>query len=155
MPSTPDEQALGEQAPLDPRYRLEVGPPALEEYLRLRRDSGLTPKSPEQGTGALRASWSFCHVREIGSGVAVAMGRVLGDGGWYFHIADMATLPDHQGRGIGRFVLEWLIADIRSRAPADPYVTLLADGPGRRLYVSAGFVDTAPTSVGMRLPRRP
>lgn len=130
-----------------------VGPPGLEEYLRLRRDSGLTPKSAAQGTGALTASWSFCHVREQASDGAVAMGRVLGDGGWYFHIADMATLPEHQGRGIGRFVLEWLLADIAARAPADPYVTLLADEPGRRLYTSAGFVPTAPATIGMRLER--
>lgn len=25
-------------------------------------------------------------------------GRVIGDGGWYFHIVDMATQPDHQRR---------------------------------------------------------
>ncbi|WP_370260313.1 hypothetical protein [Cryobacterium sp. TMT3-29-2] len=30
------------------------------------------------------------------------MGRIIGDGGWYFHIADMATLPEFQGRGLGR-----------------------------------------------------
>ncbi len=79
------------------------------------------------------------------------MGRVIGDGGWYFHVADMATLPDHQGRGLGRRVLVDLLAQIHDAAPSGAYVTLMADAPGRRLYESMGFVETAPHSLGMRL----
>jgi hypothetical protein len=28
------------------------------------------------------------------------MGRVIGDGGWYFHVVDMAVLPEHQRRDL-------------------------------------------------------
>lgn len=132
----------------DDPYQLVVGPPDLPAYLRLRRDSGLTPVTAEQGAGALTGSWSFCHVRHVVAGETVAMGRVIGDGGWYFHVADMATLPDHQRRGLGRRVLEHLLTDIRERAPRDAYVTLVADPPGRRLYEQLGLRDVAP-SVGM------
>lgn len=133
---------------------LVPAPPPLDDYRRLRAESGLSPVTAEQAAGALANSWAFCHVRDPGSGEVVAMGRVLGDGGWYFHLADMATLPAHQGRGLGRRVLTWLLAEIDERAPANPYVTLMADGPGRPLYRSMGFVETAPHSLGMRLPRR-
>jgi GNAT superfamily N-acetyltransferase len=126
-------------------------PPTLEDYLRLRADSGLTPKSLEQGRGALSGSWRWSVVQH--GGRAVAMGRVIGDGGWYFHVADMATLPDHQGRGLGRRVLADLLAQIDEVAPPGAYVTLMADAPGRRLYASMGFVETAPESLGMRLAR--
>lgn len=124
-------------------------PPTLEDYLHLRAASGLTPKSAAQGEGALVGSWRWSVVRREGR--AVAMGRVIGDGGWYFHIADMATLPEHQGRGLGRRVLADLLAQIDEAAPAESYVTLMADAPGRRLYESMGFVETAPKSLGMRL----
>ena len=124
-------------------------PPTLKDYLHLRAASGLTPKSVAQGKGALVGSWGWSVVQHEGR--AVAMGRVIGDGAWYFHIADMATLPEHQGRGLGRRVLADLLAQINEAAPAEPYVTLMADGPGRRLYESMGFVETAPTSLGMRL----
>jgi GNAT superfamily N-acetyltransferase len=130
--------------------QLVVGPPALDEYLRLRRDSGLTPMTEAQGAGAIANSWSFCHIRSD-EGEAAAMGRVIGDGGWYFVIADMATLPHHQRTGLGRRVIEWLIADIRDRAPANPYITLFADAPGRQLYKSIGFTESAPESLGMVL----
>lgn len=135
-------------------YRLVDEPPTLDEYLELRRSSGLSPKTPEQGAPALTGSWYFCHVRtdagHADPGRAVAMGRIIGDGGWYFHIADIATLPEFQRQGLGRMVMDRLLDEIRAKAPADPYVTLIADPPGRRLYESLGFVDADP-SLGMRL----
>ena len=123
-------------------------PPTLEDYLHVRAASGLSPKTAAQGEGALAGSWCWSVVRHQGR--TVAMGRVIGDGGWYFHIADMATLPEHQGRGLGRRVLADLLAQVDEAAPDGAYVTLMADAPGRRLYESMGFVETAPESLGMR-----
>ncbi|BDZ42014.1 N-acetyltransferase [Paraoerskovia sediminicola] len=139
----------------DDPYVLVPRPPGVDEYVDLRRLSGLSPKTNEQAGFAVANSWAFCHVRHRETGAAVAMGRVLGDGGWYFHVADMATLPEHQGRGLGRRVLRWLLDQIDERAPADPYVTLMADAPGRPLYRSMGFVESAPHSLGMRLAPEP
>jgi ribosomal protein S18 acetylase RimI-like enzyme len=85
------------------------------------------------------------------SGETVGMGRVIGDGGWYFHVVDMAVLPDHQRRGLGDAILRSLLERIRAHAPRGAYVNLLADPPGRRLYARHGFVETAPHSVGMAL----
>lgn len=88
----------------------------------------------------------------------VAMGRIIGDGGWYFVIADMAVLPQHQRKGLGDYVLNTLIEKIRSSPVVagvlesggpKPYVNLLADEPGRKLYERNGFVYTAPHSLGM------
>lgn len=78
------------------------------------------------------------------------MGRVIGDSGWCFLIADMATDPAHQRRGIGLAVLEELLAAILTSAPDNPYIVLLADAPGRPLYQSTGIVEAAPHSIGMQ-----
>lgn len=137
--------------PLNDAYELVPTPPALSDYLRLRRETGLTPKAPEQALGALENSWAFCHVRARSSGRTVAMGRLLGDGGWYFHVADMATDPDQQGQGIGRAILEYLLERIRVSAPPGAYVSLIGDGPGQPLYRSLGFTDVGPRSSGMAL----
>jgi GNAT superfamily N-acetyltransferase len=64
----------------------------------------------------------------------------------------MATLPEFQRQGLGRMGMDRLLDEIRTKAPADPYVTLVGDPPGRRLYESLGFVDVAP-SRGTRLSR--
>ncbi len=131
------------------RYRLVRAAPDLDSYVRLRRVSGLSPKSAQQAAGPLEHSWAWCHVRATATLEVVAMGRVLGDGGWYFHLADIATDPAHQRQGLGRAVITDLLARIDDEAPPDPYVTLLADAPGIALYESLGFVPTAPRSIGM------
>lgn len=134
-------------------YVLVDSVPALDDYLHLRAASGLTPKRREQGELALPGGWAAAHVVHTPTGQTVAMGRVIGDGGWYFHIVDMAVLPEHQRQGLGDRVLTHLVTVIREAAPPGVYVTLMADPPGRRLYERHGFVDSAPHSVGMVLQR--
>lgn len=130
-------------------YLLVDGAPSAEDYLNLRSAAGLTPRRLEQAGPALAGSWKAVHVRHRPSGNTVAMGRVIGDGGWYFHVVDMAVLPQHQRRGLGDKVLTALMTAIRNEAPSGAYVNLLADPPGMRLYERHGFGETAPHSVGM------
>lgn len=129
-------------------YALIDGAPCPIEYVNLRSATGLSPKTAVQAKSALSGSWAFRRV-ETETGELVAMGRVIADGGWYFLIADMATLPEHQGRGIGGAILDSLLEEIRTRAEPNAYVTLTADPPGRRLYESRGFSDVAPDRTGM------
>jgi GNAT superfamily N-acetyltransferase len=81
------------------------------------------------------------------------MGRLIGDGGWCFHVLDMAVLPEHQRKGLGDVILTTLLDRIRRLAPPGAFVNLLADPPGRSLYLRHGFVETAPIgeSVGMAM----
>ena len=138
---------------LSEEYRLVNGAPSVPEYLALRQRSGLSPKLASQAEAAIAGTWAFRHV--VGpDGTAVAMGRVVGDGGWYFLIADMATLPEHQGNGLGGAVLDARLAEIGELAPSDAYVTLTADPPGRGLYEKRGFRDVSPGQTGMSLTVR-
>lgn len=149
---------------LPPHYTLHDGHPSVPEYLHLRAASGLSPKTPAQGAAVVQNSWYGCYISYtpleptsdgIATATPVAMGRVIGDGGWYFHIADMAVLPEHQRKGLGDIVLKRLLAYIKEHAAeGEQYVTLLADPPGRKLYLRNGFVDSAPVSTGMVLGRR-
>lgn len=139
-------------------YSLHTGAPSVSEYRRLRADSGLTPVSQVQAEKAIPGTWTFRHIRhspvesDPTAGEAVAMGRIVGDGGWYFVVADMATLPDHQRRGLGRAILTALLEEVRASAEPGAFVTLTADPPGRRLYESLGFEDVAVADeTGMRL----
>lgn len=135
---------------MDSRYILTRKAPSLDDCLRLRKDSGLTPKTAEQAEPIFENTWLWVRVDDSESDQTVAMGRVIGDGGWCFLIADMATYPDRQRKGIGRAVLRELLDTIQSVAPENPYIVLMADAPGRPLYRSMGFVETAPHSIGMR-----
>lgn len=134
---------------MSPAYELVLSVPPVPDYLRLRREAGLSPKTEEQAQAALPGSWFACHVVLTTTREVVGMGRLLGDGGWYFHVVDMAVLPTHQRKGLGDAVLAALLDRIRTVAPPGAYVNLLADPPGVRLYERHGFETTAPGSVGM------
>ncbi|KAG6355279.1 hypothetical protein INS49_003240 [Diaporthe citri] len=141
-------------------YRLEPTVPTTTEYRNLRKVAGLTPVTEAQAARVASGSWYGCHITYRKNGDdhprAVAMGRIIGDGGWYFHIADMATLPEHQRKGLGGFVLHHLLAYIEDNKPEDgnPFINLFADPPGRRLYENNGFVAVERfNELGMVLPR--
>lgn len=133
---------------MDSAYRLVVAPPEVDDYLRLRRESGLSERTRAQAEIGVKGAWVSTHVVHVESGETVGMGRVIGDGGTYFVIIDMAVLPDHQRKGIGDAVMTALLEKIREAAP-EAQVSLLADPPGRRLYARHGFVESAPDSIGM------
>src|SRR5688572_23575545 len=121
-------------------YRLLDGAPTIPEYLNLRRETGLSVKTEAQAAAGIAGSWYACYVIHEESGTSVAMGRVIGDGGWYFHIIDMAVLSTHQNHGLGRVIIETILEKIRSSAPPGAYVNLIASHLGRKLYGKYGFV---------------
>ena len=67
------------------------------------------------------------------------MGRVVGDGAMFFYLQDIAVHPAAQGRGIGRRLVERLLARVRAEAPGPALVGLFATEPARPLYASLGF----------------
>ncbi|MFH8891982.1 GNAT family N-acetyltransferase [Streptomyces sp. NPDC017949] len=128
-------------------YSLRAETPSVEVYLRLRSGSGLSPKTPEMARAGLPGTWHGVTV--LHGDEPVGMGRVVGDGGCFFQIVDMCVLPEHQGRGLGKRIMEELVRELEQRAPVGAYVSLIADGDARYLYEQYGFRLTTPASVGM------
>jgi ribosomal protein S18 acetylase RimI-like enzyme len=128
-------------------YELEERPPGVDEYVCLRRETGLSPKTPEAARIGLAHTWYGVTVRQRGE--AVGMGRVIGDGGLFFEVVDVAVLPAHQRRGLGKRIMAALMDHLTTHAPESAHVTLMADGEAHRLYEQFGFRATAPASIGM------
>lgn len=83
------------------------------------------------------------------------MGRVVGDGGCFYQVVDIAVLKHHQGKGIGKMIMSEIVKYLEANVPESGYVSLIADGQAQNLYAQFGFVHTAPASVGMAFKRRP
>jgi len=132
-------------------YHLQSGPPTVDDYLRLRRDAGLTAPTTDRIRRGSDGAWAAVHAIHRSTGETVGMGRVISDGGTYFHIIDLAVLPAHQRHGIGDAILDALLSAIDSASP-DAQVNLLGDPPGWKLYKRHGFIETAPDTIGMRRP---
>lgn len=128
-------------------YSLRDETPSQSDYLRLRVISGLTPKTAQAAAVGL-PNTVFAVTVHRGEEV-VGMGRIIGDGGLFFQIVDIAVEPAHQGRGLGKAIVARLVDHLRDHAPSSAYVSLMADGEAHRLYSQFGFKPTAPRSIGM------
>lgn len=54
----------------------------------------------------------------------VGMVRLIGDGGMSFYIKDFAVIPEYQGKGVGKALMEFLEDYIRNSIPKDWAVSL-------------------------------
>lgn len=128
-------------------YTVVKRTPTITEYLHLRAAAGLSPFSEEAASRGL-AGTLFAVVLEQEDRV-VGMGRLIGDGGCFFQIVDIAVNPSDQGQGLGKTIMRELMEFVTGHLPASAYVSLIADVPANRLYEKFGFVETAPRSLGM------
>lgn len=121
--------------------------PTAEEYVHLRVAAGLSPKSLQAAEKGLENSVFAVTLRV--SSKLIGMGRIIGDGGCFYQIVDIAVEPAYQGRGLGKVIMSELTAYLNDHAPEGAYVSLLADVPADQLYRQFGFDYTQPKSVGM------
>ena len=121
--------------------------PEVEDYCRLRNLAGMSPKTLEAARKGLPNTLYGVSLRADGE--IIGMGRIIGDGGCFYTVVDIAVAPSWQGKGLGKRIMNALDAWLRIHAEPSAYVTLVADGDARFLYSKYGFVETAPASVNM------
>ncbi|MEK3833063.1 GNAT family N-acetyltransferase [Paenibacillus sp. FSL R7-0128] len=131
-----------------PEIRQEL--PSVEDYIALRQESGLSPMSIEGAAAGLPNS-AFAVTVYAGE-LLVGMGRVIGDGGCFFQVTDIAVKPSFQGRGLGKIIMGEIRAFLDS-VPEKAYISLIADGEAAKLYAKYGFAPVMPASQGMFLRR--
>lgn len=117
----------------------------VDDFIRLREVSGLTPRPYEAAKRALPNS--LFGVQVVMNNQTVGMGRVVGDGALNFEIVDVAVDPVHQGKGLGRMIMQSIMDYLEQDAPKGAYITLMADVP--ELYEKFGFKLSRPESEGM------
>ncbi|GGD37725.1 GNAT family N-acetyltransferase [Pseudoxanthomonas indica] len=133
-------------------YTLQARVPDIDDVLRLRVESGLSPRTRAAAEAGLPNS--LFGVTLMHDGQAIGMGRIIGDGGCSFVIVDIAVQPAHQKRGLGRAIMDALDAWLKAHAPDGAHISLIADGDARHLYARYGFKDVGPASIGMQYTLR-
>jgi len=148
------EDQRGHEAGAETGYVLLEGFPDAVGYARLRSAAGLSPKLPE---AAARGAGGTLHgVRILRDGELIGMGRIVGDGGCFFFVVDIAVAPAHQGRGLGKRIMAALDAWLRANAPETAHVALFADGEAKHLYAKYGFaVNTKSVGMDYRVGPKP
>lgn len=69
----------------------------------------------------------------------VGMGRIVGDGAIFYYLQDIVVLPEHQGQGAGRMILERLVNYVRMNAPEKAFFGLFAARGTEAFYQEFGF----------------
>ncbi len=116
-------------------------------YQEMRVACGLSAKTDEACEIGLNNSIYSIMITEEEQ--TIAMGRIIGDGGCFCQVVDICVIPEMQGRGIGKMIMENISNFIKSNLPKSCYVSLIADGDASFLYEKFGFQDTLPESKGM------
>ncbi|MCA8279669.1 GNAT family N-acetyltransferase [Burkholderia cepacia] len=156
-PGSTDSSAAG---PIPPPVRLtckarmayivrhEV--PPVSTYIDIRLAAGLSRKSEQAATIGLKNG--LFSVVAYCDGVPVGIGRVIGDGGCFFEIVDIAVLPAHQKKGVGDLIMRALMGYVHENAPPTAYVSLMADHGTPKFYERYGFQPSSlPEKAGMFL----
>lgn len=126
-------------------YTLIDTVPSAEDFCRLRIISGMSSRPLEGARAGLPHSCYGVHI--LYEGVPVGMGRIVGDGALNFEIVDVAVDPAHQGKGLGRQIMQKIVAWLDENAFKGAYVSLVADVP--ELYAKFGFSSVRSESEGM------
>lgn len=123
-------------------YTLKYQIPEVDDYLTLRSGAGLSPKS--EAAARLGLPNSLCSVMVFLGDEPVGLGRIVGDGGCFFEIVDVAVTEPHQEQGLGRRIMEALLEYLERNAPPSAYISLMADDDKPDFYAKFGFVRKEP-----------
>ncbi len=85
-----------------------------EDFIRLKVATGFMDRPVEQVKKALKNG--LFNVTAMHNGEVIGMGRLVGDGAMYWYLQEIIVLPEYQGQGIGKSIVNRLIEHIESTA---------------------------------------
>lgn len=112
------------------------------EYMDFRRIVGWGEFPLEEAEEGLKNSFKWC-LREDGSGRPIGLARLVWDHGYVMYIADVIVIPEYQGQGLGRFLMESVMEFINSQLkPGYRFMVTLAAAKGKEgFYEKFGFAS--------------
>ncbi|MDK2966037.1 GNAT family N-acetyltransferase [Lacrimispora sp.] len=94
----------------------------VKDYQRLRASADWSELLERQIETALRNSLFTTAVKYQEQ--VIGMGRLVGDGCYICYIQDLVILPEYQGKGIGKYILERLVSYVKGQGITDTNITL-------------------------------
>lgn len=118
-------------------YQLIERTPTVAEYNRVREAAGLSVKNPSAAErGLANTLFAACVVHED---TVVGIGRVIGDGGLFYDIVDIAVVAEHQKHGVGKLIMTALMGYLDAHALPSSIICLMANKGVAPFYEKFGF----------------
>jgi GNAT superfamily N-acetyltransferase len=128
-------------------YQIVERAPTIEEYFALRKGVGWMLFAEEMtAKGLANALFSVCVLHQ---GEVIGCGRVVGDGGLYFYVQDIIILPDFQGKGLGKRLMQAIMAFLEENAQPGAFIGLMAAKGSANFYTQFGFAARPFDQPGM------
>ena len=123
--------------------------PLVSEYQQLRRAVGwYVVDDPATAAGLRNSLYAVC-LRHAGR--VVGCGRIVGDSGIYYYIQDILVLPEFQGRGGGKIIMDAVMQYLQTHAAPNSFIGLMAAKGVSDFYKRYGFEERPPDRPGMFL----
>lgn len=120
--------------------------PTIEEYISLRKAVGWDiPDEQAIKISLKNALFSVCLVK--GNNI-IGYGRVVGDEGLYFYIQDIIVLPEYQGHGYGKKVMDEIMNYINQKARKGAFIGLFSAKGLEGFYKKYGFKERPDENSG-------
>ncbi len=127
----------------------------VEEYFYMRKSAGWYVPEKKQAEKSLENS--LCIVTARDNGEIVGMARLVGDGAFYTLLVDVVVIPQYQGNGIGKNMVERILEFAKSMREENQIISVqLSSAKGKEsFYEQFGFVkrpnETAGSGMGIIL----
>lgn len=118
-------------------YTIEARLPSPAQWMSLRQSVGWAVFPLEVAARSLAAT-SYCVCAYQGEEL-IGMGRVLGDGVISFYVGNVMVRPQYQSLGIGREIMERIMAHVRGVAVPGAIASLLSIKGKEPFYEKFGF----------------
>ncbi len=121
-----------------------------EEYMKMREAVGWGLFPLEEAEAGLRNSYTWCLRENDASGRPIGIGRVIWDHGYVMYIADIIVIPEYQGNGLGRVIMEQVMDFIHEQLkPGYKFMVSLCSAKGKEeFYKKFGFIVRPNDDVG-------
>jgi GNAT superfamily N-acetyltransferase len=130
-----------------PTYLVIERTPTVREYNEVRRSAGLTVKDAIAAQRGLQNTlYAVCIVHDE---AVIGIGRVIGDGGLFYDIVDVAVVAEHQRKGVGHLIMNGLMSYIETNARPSALICLMANKGVAPFYEKYGFKAREPNMPGM------
>ena len=79
----------------------------------------------------------------------IGIGRVVGDGAIYFYIQDIIVIPEYQGKGIGKIIMQNIEEFLCKETNENSFIGLMAADGVQKFYYQFGYKERPENKPGM------
>ena len=128
-------------------YRIEFKNPTPIEYDKIRNTTAwdkLDLVTIEKGLEKTLFSVCLYDIDKL-----IGVGRIVGDGSIYFYIQDIIVIPEYQGKGLGKIIMNEVMQYLDDNANHNSFIGLMAAEGVEKFYHKFGFKTRPTSSPGM------